>query len=41
LSFVVGYGEVIAKATLEQVNGALRKHFKLEDFQLVFVSEFK
>ncbi|MEJ5999613.1 M16 family metallopeptidase [Paucibacter soli] len=33
--------DAIAKLTLEQVNGALRKYFKLEDFQLVFVGDFK
>ncbi|HLO93302.1 MAG TPA: pitrilysin family protein, partial [Burkholderiaceae bacterium] len=33
--------EALQKQTLEQVNTALRKHFKLEAFQLVFAGDFK
>ena len=33
--------DALAALTLEQVNGALRKHFKLEDFQMIFAGEFK
>ncbi|MCX2860522.1 pitrilysin family protein [Paucibacter sp. PLA-PC-4] len=33
--------EAIAALSLEQVNAALRKYFKLEDFQIVFAGDFK
>ena len=33
--------DAIQKQSLEQVNEALRKHFKLEAFQLVFAGDFK
>ena len=33
--------EALQKQTLEQVNAALRKHFKLDAFQLVFAGDFK
>jgi zinc protease len=33
--------EALASLTLEQVNAALRKYLKLEEFQLIFVGDFK
>jgi zinc protease len=33
--------DAITALSLEQVNAALRKYFKLEDFQLIFAGDFK